>query len=308
MKTISKRIVLSCFSFFAMTALCLLVLPGCDDFYKRTITITSPADVSSFDSGDSIPFSMSLTVSTLSGNVCIDNGTIIQWTSNRDGDFWQEEIEQKVCGKNAVTYDQEFSTSALSEGDHTITCKANATDASGATYNLATAQVRIYIRESQASSTTTTTPDGGGGDGRYDLTACTALNDLEVRAGVPEYWNNKTTCYASIILKNNGTRPIWALYYAENTISPEETGWRTLYLDPGQEWNSETIPFWAYQPQTDGVRTIKTTKATAVYYYPDDDDADNDEGCQWIFDDLYSDNVLDVPISTRDVSGLDPCN
>ena len=56
------------------------------------------------------------------------------------------------------------------------------------------------------------------------------------------------------------------------------------------------------------IRTIKTTKATAVYYYPDDDDADNDEGCQWIFDDLYSDYVLDVPIRTQDVSGLDPCN
>lgn len=161
MKKLSNRIAISFLSAFVIPSLCLIVFTGCDEVTKYSIWIQSPADVSTFESGDSIPFSMSLTKSIppLNGTACIDNGTIIQWTSSRDGNFWQEEILQKVCEKNAVTYEQEFSTSALSAGDHTITCGANKTDETGTTYNLATAQVRIYIKESQTSSTTTTATD-----------------------------------------------------------------------------------------------------------------------------------------------------
>ena len=318
MKTVSNRIAISLLSAFVIPSLCLIVFTGCNEVTKSSIWIQSPADVSTFESGDSIPFSMSLTESTLSGNACIDNGTIIQWTSSRDGIFWQEEISQEVCGKVGVTYEQEFSTSALSAGDHTITCRANKTDETGTTYNLATAQVRIYIRESQNTTTTTatdtTTTTTNGGNSNLDLTACTALDDLEVRAGEPEYWNNKTTCVASIILKNNGTRPIFGGFYTDdstiNTIDPKvfkRDGWVFLYLDPGREIEYTIQPSgWGYQPQQDfygndtPTKTVITSKATAVY---------SEDGCKWILnEDFFSDGVIDAPMRTRDVSGLDPCN
>jgi hypothetical protein len=38
------------------------------------------------------------------------------------------------------------------------------------------------------------------------------------------------------------------------------------------------------------------------------DDDDSDKGCEWIVDDYNSDGVIDAPIRTRDISGLDPCN
>jgi len=301
MRTVSTRSIPSCLSIFAMIAMCLIALPGCDEFNTYTISIKSPADKESFDAGDSIPFSMSLTKSTLSGTACIDNDTLIQWASSRDGNFWQEEIMQKVCGENTVTYEQqEFLPSALSAGDHTITCRANRTYESG-TYNLATAQVRIYIRESQTPSTTTTTTttSGGGGEGDLDVTACTALDYLEVRAGEPGYYNNDTGCTATIIGKNNGTRPIQALFYVINDIEHTQPGWVSLYLDPGQEYAWGSVPFWAYQLQADGItRTIITSKATAIYPV---------DGCVWILDDT-NDGVMDAPIETEDISGLDPCN
>ena len=130
------------------------------------------------------------------------------------------------------------------------------------------------------------------------MTACTALDVLEVRAGEPKYSNNKTDCISSIILKNNGMRPIQVLLYVENTIEHKQPGWVSIYLELGQEWNSETIPFWARQLQTDGItRTIKTSNTTAVYL---------EDGCLWILNDT-NDGVLDAPITTQDISGLNPC-
>jgi len=156
LKISSKSITISFLGYSTIFSLCLLVFSGCD--FRYSIRIKSPADVSTFESGDSITFSMSLTKSTAFREIAsIAKGTIIQWTSSRNGDFWQEEIMQELTGESAVTYHQEFSTSALSAGDHTITCRANTINESGITYNLATAKVRIYISESQTSSTTTTT-------------------------------------------------------------------------------------------------------------------------------------------------------
>ena len=164
---------------------------------------------------------------------------------------------------------------------------------------------------SSLATTTTTTTDGGG---NLDLTACTALDDLEVRAGEAKYYNNNTECWASIILKNNGMKAIHGGFYTDdstiNIIDPHEfgrDGWGFLYLDPGQELNTPSNhQVWGYQPQTDShgnplpIRTVKTSKITAVY---------SEDGCMWILnDDLFSDGVIDAPIRTRDVSGLDPCN
>ena len=256
MKTMLYHITLR-FICIVIFPLCLLALSGCAELDSKYIVILSPADISSFESGDSITFEMLLTVKSREG-INIKKGTIIQWTSDRDGDFWREEVDHDIQGvkakwssKYTASYSQSFSTSALSAGDHKITCKADYN-----TINIATDSIRIYIAESQDTTTTaiattttaaatTTTTDGGG---NLDVTACTAIDDLEVRAGEPEYWNNKTTCLGSIILKNNGTRGILAVFYVESTLASCSTGWHYSYLVPGQEWNSETIPFWAYQP------------------------------------------------------------
>ena len=297
MKTMLNRITLH-FICIVIFPLCLLALSGCaapgsGDY----IEIIEPADISTFESGDSITFSMRLVRSTLPGEtpLIILKGTIIQWTSDKDGDFWKEEVMQNVDAEKLVlthraVYQQEFSTSALSAGDHKITCKAVYD-----TIEIATKSIRISVTESQTSSTTTTTTDGGG---NLDVTACTALDDLEVRAGEPEYSNNKTDCISSIILKNNGMRPIQVLLYVENTIEHKQPGWVSIYLELDQEWNSQTIPFWARQLQTDGItRTIKTSNTTAVYL---------EDGCLWILNDT-NDGVLDAPITTQDISGLNPC-
>jgi hypothetical protein len=330
MKTMVNRITLR-FICIVIFPLCLLALSGCaEEFGSEYIEIVSPADISSFESGDSITFEMLLTVKSREGNG-IKKGTIIQWTSDRDGDFWREEVDHDIEGvkepflsetRYTASYSQSFSTSALSAGDHKITCKANATDESG-TYNIATESIRIYISESQdtttttiaatttTATTTTTTTDGGG---NLDLTACTALDDLEVRAGEAKYYNNNTECWASIILKNNGMKAIHGGFYTDdstiNIIDPHEfgrDGWGFLYLDPGQEYENFIQPSgWGYQPQTDShgnplpIRTVITSKITAVY---------SEDGCMWILnEDLFSDGVIDAPIRTRDVSGLDPCN
>jgi hypothetical protein len=299
MKTMVNRITLH-FICIVILPLCLLALSGCDELEsKKYIVIVSPADISSFESGDSITFEMLLTVKSREGNGR-KKGTIIQWTSDRDGDLKSEEVDQDIKGDKSewrreytASYSQSFSTSALSAGDHKITCKAVYD-----TIEIATKSIRISVTESQTSSTTTTatdtttTTDGGG---NLDVTACTALDDLEVRAGEPEYSNNKTDCISSIILKNNGMRPIQVLLYVENTIEHKQPGWVSIYLELGQEWNSETIPFWAYDLQTDGI--IKTSNTTAVYL---------EDGCLWILNDT-NDGVLDAPIRTRDISGLNPC-
>jgi hypothetical protein len=317
MKTMLNRITLR-FICIVIFPLCLLALSGCTELDSKYIVIVSPADISSFESGDSITFEMLLTVKSRDGND-IKKGTIIQWTSDRDGDFWREEVDHDIQGVKAkwsreytASYSQSFSTSALSAGDHKITCKADYD-----TINIATKSIRIYISESQDTTTTTiattttaaattTTTDGGG---NLDLTACTALDDLEVRAGEPKYYNNNTECWASIILKNNGMKAIHGGFYTDdstiNIIDPHEfgrDGWGFLYLDPGQEYENFIQPSgWGYQPQLDGTtRTVITSKITAVY---------SEDGCMWILnDDLYSDGVIDAPIRTRDVSGLDPCN
>jgi hypothetical protein len=303
MKTMVKRNTLH-FICIVIFSLCLFILSGCDEDSGFFIEIQSPADGVSFESGESIQFSMSLKRMADT----IPQGTIIQWTSDRDGDFWKEEITQTILpDKGSAEYHQEFSTSVFSGSDHTLTCKAYRLDDSGNTYNLATEQVRIYIKESQNTTTTTATATTTGGGGNLD--ACTALNDLEVRAGEPQYYGNGAECWASIILKNNGMKAIQGGFYTDdstiNTTDPHEfkrDGWGFLYLDPGQEIEYTIQPSgWGYQPQYDGTtRTVITSKATAVY---------SEDGCMWILnEDLFSDGVIDAPIRTRDISGLDPCN
>ena len=294
MKTMVNRITLR-FICIVIFPLCLLALSGCVGLDSQYIEIVSPADISSFESGDSITFEMLLTVNSRVSAV-IRKGTIIQWTSDRDGDFWREEVDRDIKGVETgggagytASYSQSFSTSALSAGGHKITCKAVYD-----TIEIATKSIRISVTESQ--NTTTTTTDGGG---NLDVTVCTALDVLEVRAGEPKYYNNNTDCNSSIILKNNGMRPIQVLLYVENTIEHKQPGWVSIYLELGQEWNSETVPFWARQLQTDGItRTIKTSNTTAVYL---------EDGCLWIINDT-NDGVLDAPITTQDISGLNPCN
>jgi hypothetical protein len=298
MKTKVNRITLH-FICIAIFPLCLLALSGCVGLDSQYIEIVSPADISSFESGDSITFEMLLTVNSRVSAV-IRKGTIIQWTSDRDGDFWREEVDHDIKGVETgggagytASYSQSFSTSALSAGGHKITCKAVYD-----TIEIATKSIRISVTESQTSSTTTTTTDGGG---NLDVTACTALNDLVVRAGEKKYSNNNTECWASIILKNIGMKGIQAGFYVDDsTLDPTRDGWCFLYLDPGQEYEDFIQPSgWGYQPQYDGTtRTVITSKITAIY---------SEDGCSWILKEVYATDG-DVPTTTQDVSGLDPCN
>ena len=64
---------------------------------ELSIEIVEPADISTFESGDSITFEMLLTVNSRVSAV-IKKGTIIQWTSDRDGDFWREEVDHDITG------------------------------------------------------------------------------------------------------------------------------------------------------------------------------------------------------------------
>ena len=189
MKTMVNRITLH-FICIVIFPLCLVVLHGCSDFfYDYDIFIFRPYNNATFEQGDTITFSMNLIKEPQNpsdSSVTIFKGTIIQWTSDIDGDFWKEELDHDIEGVKDndedgwfASYTHQFSSSALSAGNHKITCKANARSESG-TYNLATASIRISVTESQTSSTTTTTTDGGG---NLDVTACTAIDDLEVRAG-----------------------------------------------------------------------------------------------------------------------------
>lgn len=310
MKTMVNRITLH-FICIVIFPLCLVVLHGCSDFfYDYDIFIFSPDNNATFEQGDTITFSMNLIKEAQNpsdSSVTIFKGTIIQWTSDIDGDFWKEELDHDILGVEDIdgwfaSYTQQFSSSALSAGNHKITCKANVKNESG-TYNLATASIRISVTESQTSSTTTTTTDGGGD---LDVTACTALNDLVVRAGEKKYYNNNTECWASIILKNIGMKGIQAGFYVDDsTLDPTRDGWVFIYLDPGQEYEDFIQPSgWGYQPQTDShgnplpTRVVKTSRITAIY---------SADGCSWILKEVYATDG-DVPTTTQDVSGLDPCN
>jgi hypothetical protein len=155
MKTVVNRITLH-FICIVIFPLCLLALSGCAGLDSEYIEIVSPADISSFESGDSITFEMRLTVNSRA-SAFIKKGTIIQWTSDRDGDFWREEVDHDIKGvetgsgaEYTASYSQSFSTSALSAADHKITCKADYD-----TINIATKSIRIYISESQNTTTTT---------------------------------------------------------------------------------------------------------------------------------------------------------
>ena len=153
MKTMVNRITLR-FICIVIFPLCLLALSGCGS--EVSIEIVEPADISSFESGDSITFEMLLTVNSRVSAV-IKKGTIIQWTSDRDGDFWREEVDHDITGvetgggaEYTASYSQSFSTSALSAGDHKITCKAVYD-----TIEIATKSIRISVTESQNTTTTT---------------------------------------------------------------------------------------------------------------------------------------------------------
>ena len=98
MKTMLNRITLR-FICIVIFPLCLLALSGCDEeFDSEYIVIVSPADISSFESGDSITFEMLLTVKSRGSNG-IKKGTIIQWTSDRDGDLKREEVDHDIEGE-----------------------------------------------------------------------------------------------------------------------------------------------------------------------------------------------------------------
>jgi hypothetical protein len=320
MKTMVNRITLH-FICIVIFPLCLFALSGCADDHEwiKKIRIESPADDSSFESGDSISFKMVLEY-VYPDAVYISKGTLIEWTSNIDGVFKKEEIDHVITGVRddpgmyTVSYSQIFSTSVLSVGNHTITCSAYDPDES-LFADIPTASIKISVSESQNTTTTTiaattttatdttTTTDGGG---NLDVTACTALNDLVVRAGKALFYNNDTECWASIILKNIGMKGIQAGFYVDdNTLDPTRDGWVFIYLDPGQEYEDFIQPSgWGYSPQTDShgnplpTRVVKTSRITAIY---------SEDGCSWILKEVYATDG-DVPTTTQDISGLDPCN
>jgi hypothetical protein len=103
MKTMVNRITLH-FICIVIFPLCLLALSGCDEeFDSEYIVIVSPADISSFESGDSITFKMLLNVKSREHNR-IKKGTIIQWTSDRDGDLKSEEVDQDITGVDTANH------------------------------------------------------------------------------------------------------------------------------------------------------------------------------------------------------------
>ena len=160
MKTVFKRIAISFLSAITFFSLCLLVLPGCDENQKEleySVTIVAPDNDTTFADGDSIPFEMKFEVYSRLRTVPIRKGTIIQWTSDIAGDFWKEEIDHDILSDNkdnTASYSQNFSTSFLPAGNHTITCSVYRVY-SPLIIDYAKASLAVHITESQTSSTTT---------------------------------------------------------------------------------------------------------------------------------------------------------
>jgi hypothetical protein len=232
-------------------------------------------------------------------SVTIYKGTIIQWTSDIDGDFWREELDHDIKGVEDpdgwfASYSHQFSSSVLSVGDHKITCTASEIRRSQ-TYNLAKKSIIVHITESQGTTTTTTTNGGDGGDGGQSITECEAMHEIEIYAGEPEYYG--PDCYAKIYVNNKSDQYINVISCQYDTHVSEINGCWCSVFSPGA--NDYIIDSgWISATMSDGSqRTQKTTVVAATY---------STEGCAWICNDL-ADRVLDVPIPTTNVESMNPC-
>lgn len=251
MKTVSTRIVLSFCSVFAMIALCLLVFPGCDILKSNAIiTILEPDNSTSYEEGDSITFEMGFTVYSSFNAVLISKGTIIEWASNIDGAFWEEEIAQDIKGNKvnlfsdySASYSQLFSTSALSVGNHTISCRAYTTDGSE-NHTIAASNIRIYITESQTSTTTTTTSpaeqrfiDNGNGTVTDTKTGRVWLQNASI--GGWKTWYEAETYCANLA---NGQDGLTDGSVAGQWRLPEKEELQGIGTEPPATWDTGNSP------------------------------------------------------------------
>jgi hypothetical protein len=286
----------------ALLLLCPLLITGCSEY---NVSIVSPDYDSTFTDGDTVTFGMTLTMRRIGDyeDSMIYAGTIIQWTSSIDGPIWSETIERDIPASDHddgwyATYDQQFSTSALSIGSHTVSCSAR--DKAGSkTIPLARASIAVHITSSPVTTTTTTpgptsttTTTGGG-----DLTAaeCDAIHRIEVYAGDPEYYG--PDCYAKIYVNNPGDQYINVISCQYDTHVSTINGCGCSVFSPGA--NTYIIDGgWIAATMSDGsTRTRETTIVAATYSV---------EGCAWTCNEL-ADGTLDTPLSTIDVSGMNPC-
>ncbi len=293
-----------------LTFLCCLLLAcgllSCDmNDVVVSVEITSPTDGESFIVGDQIPFITTVTSENIVGGG-IPNLTSIVWTSDKDGQFWAEDYTD---GAETVI-DFTFSTAALSENSHTITCKAlNVNGQVG--------------RDSLVIHVSSDDNDEGDDEGQnpgdkddtasdYTFDTCYAMGDIEARAGEPTYLMEGTEgeqCSSKIYFKNNGTIPVIVYFFIEDTAHGIEKansdGWTSMTVYPGEEDYYRFGSAWYSYPYDD--RYVNTTYATAYYY--DHTDPEWDSGCSWIYKRIMEEPYSMPPasITTVSVEGLNPC-
>jgi hypothetical protein len=283
--------------------LCPLFLTGCGEY---SVSIESPDYDSTFEEGDAITFRMTLSRKSLDSeapDVIIEKGTVIQWKSNIEGELWNETIEQDIPATDHddgryASYDQQFSSSGLSIGNHTITCSAF--DVAGLKPDqLASASMIIHVTSSPATTTTTspgpTTSTSTAGGGDLSAAACDALSRIDIYAGEPEYYGQD--CYAKLYVNNQSDQYINVISCQYDTHVSSINGCWCSVFSPGA--NTYIIDGgWITATMSDNsTRTRETTIVAATYSV---------EGCAWTCSEL-ADGTLDAPLTRTDVSNMNPC-
>jgi hypothetical protein len=303
MKSLVNRIRVRFNCVAALFLLCPLLITGCSEY---NVSIVSPDQDGTFEEGDAITFSMTLSRKSIDSeapDVIIEKGTVIQWKSNIDGELWNETIDQNIPASDHddgryASYDQQFSSSALSSGNHTITCSAF--DVSGLKPDqLASASVIIHVASSPITTTTTlpgpTTSTSTTGGGDLSAAACDALNRIDIYAGEPELYGQD--CYAKLYVNNQSDQYINVISCQYDTHVSTINGCGCSVFSPGA--NTYIIDGgWIAATMSDGsTRTRETTIVAATYSV---------EGCAWTCNEL-ADGTLDAPLARTDVSNMNPC-
>jgi hypothetical protein len=280
-----------------------LFLTGCGEY---SVSVLSPDNDSTFEQGDAITFSMTLSRKSLNSeetDVTIEKGTVIQWKSNIDGELWNETIDQDIPttdhddGRYA-SYDQQFSSSVLSAGNHTITCSAF--DVGGLKPDqLASASIIVHITTSPITTTTTspgpTTSTSTTGGGDLSAAACDALNRIDIYAGEPEQYGQD--CYAKLYVNNQSDQYINVISCQYDThVSSINGCWCSVFSPGANDYIIDSG--WITATMSDNsTRTRETTIVAATYSV---------EGCAWTCNEL-ADRTLDAPLTRTDVSNMNPC-
>lgn len=135
---------------------------------------------------------------------------------------------------------------------------------------------------------------------------CSALDDIAV---APAHVTHDTTsagidtCFACLLITNTGSQTVQAFWYTEDSYFPEDTGWHSIRLEPGQELLSDEIAWGRVELMRGAQRTVQTPYLGACYT-----DGPYAKQCGDLAGAIMEQAPEASPVELQNLDALDPCN